>query len=92
MQHELEKTRQELNDARQELEQAKKDTAAASAQLLTMQQTHEEHAAASMHAQEDLMQQVKKLQQSLVLSDARAEGLSIDLGLLQARNPSYLAK
>lgn len=67
----------------QALEHSKQDAAAAAAQLVTLQQMHEEHVHNNMNAQEDLMQQIKVLQQSLLLTEANSDALSTELYIVR---------
>jgi DNA repair exonuclease SbcCD ATPase subunit len=77
--------KEELQTGQQALENAREDAATASANLVTLQQLYDDHVAANMNAQEDLMQQVRELQQSLLLREADSHALSAQVAALQER-------
>lgn len=75
--------KQELETVQQALESSKRDAAAAAAQLVSLRQLHEEHAHASAAEQEDLVQQVEVLQQTLLLTEAKADAVSAELSMVR---------
>lgn len=74
---------EELQRVQEALETSKQDAAAAAAQLVSLRQLHEEHIHANVNAQDDLMQQVEVLQQTVLLTEANYNAVSAELSMVR---------
>jgi chromosome segregation ATPase len=85
-------TPEELKSWQRALETAKEESADATAKLVSLQQMYEEDMSASMDAQEDLMEQIKGLQQSVLLAEADADARSAELDMLREQQANDAAR